>query len=97
MMTMTLVLKPRCKLASTPRRSALPAAEERCKVGVIIIAIAILIVIFIIIVSVIIVNIIFATTIIIIIITLQACRLGGNLCFDSPSGRTLVEEAGLLR
>ena len=28
---------------------------------------------------------------------LQACRLGGNLCFDSPQGRRLVEEAGLLR
>ena len=28
---------------------------------------------------------------------LQGCRLGGNLCFDSPQGRSLVEEAGLLR
>ena len=30
-------------------------------------------------------------------LALQACRLGGNLCFDSPQGRKLVEEAGLLR
>ena len=36
MMTMTPVLKPRCELATTPRRSALPAAKEewRGKVGV---------------------------------------------------------------
>ena len=26
---------------------------------------------------------------------LQTCRLGGNLCFDSPEGRRQVEEAGL--
>jgi len=26
----------------------------------------------------------------------QACRLGGNLCFDSPEGREAVEAAGLL-
>ena len=88
MMTMTPVLKPRCELATTPRRSALPAAKEewRGKVGVGTIIITVIIIIIIIIIITVIVIIIVS------IFIIFQVSISGTRCTLDHQGR---EEEGL--